>query len=162
MHEVPVLLTGKFALKHHGPDLDAMAAITRAAKCRSLEDFKAAVAQHTDRLKTDSLISHHLDVLYEKMFESNLLKIIHPFSSVELAHVAKLINLKVEVVEKKLSQMILDHRFSGILDQGRGHLVIFSHSQEDTSYSKGAEIVANMGQVVEVLIGRAQRLAKST
>lgn len=162
LQEVPALLSGKFALKHTGPDLEAMAAITRAAKSRSLEDFKAAVAAHEARLKTDNLISHHLDVLYESMFEANLLKIIHPFSSVEIAHVARRINLKIEVVEKKLSQMILDHRFSGILDQGRGHLVIFDHSTEDVSFSKGLEVVENMNKVVEVLVGRAQRLNKAT
>lgn len=160
MQDIPGLLSGKFALKHSGRDLEAMAAITRASKSRSLGDFKASVAQYADRLKTDALISHHLDVLYEKMFEANLLKIIQPYSTVEIAHVAKLINLKIEIVEKKLSQMILDHRFSGILDQGRGHLVIFDHSEEDTSFSKGAEVIANMGQVVEVLIGRGQRLGK--
>lgn len=74
-------------------------------------------------------------------------QIIHPFSSVELSHVATLINLPLATVERKLSQMILDHRFSGILDQGRGHLVIFDHSEEDTSFSRGAEVIANMGTV---------------
>jgi 26S proteasome regulatory subunit N6 len=58
--------------------------------------------------------------------------------------------------------MILDHRFSGILDQGRGHLVIFDHSTDDVSFSKGLEVVENMNKVVEVLVGRAQRLNKAT
>ena len=37
MQDVPGLLTGKFALKHSGRDLEAMAAISRAAKTRSLD-----------------------------------------------------------------------------------------------------------------------------
>jgi len=44
-------------------------------------------------LKRDDLIAHHLDLLYDKMLEANLLKIIFPYSSVEIAHVAKRINL---------------------------------------------------------------------
>ena len=39
-------------------------------------------------------------------------------------------------------------------------LVVFESVDEDTSFTKGVEIVGNMGQVVDVLMGRAKRLAK--
>jgi 26S proteasome regulatory subunit N6 len=91
-----------------------MAAIAQAAKIRSLDLFQKAVDQNALILKSDDLIAHHLEILYENMLESNLLKIIHPYSCVEIIHIAKMIALPVPVVEKKLSQMILDHRFSGM------------------------------------------------
>ena len=91
----------------------------------------------------------------------NLLQIIFPYSCVEIAHVAQRINLPLPTVERKLSQMILDRRFSGILDQGKGHLIVYDSTEEDLSFSKGTEIIANMGLVVESLQARAKNITKN-
>lgn len=158
--DVPNMLAGKQGLKYSGPDLDAMGAVCDAARDRSLDDFKAAIQKHSANLKTDILISRNLELLYDKMFESNLLKIIAPFSCVEIAHVAKLINLEERVVEKKLSQMILDHKLAGILDQGKGHLIVYETSGSDVAFTSGVEIIQHLGSSVEELLGRAKGLGK--
>ena len=75
-----------------------MKAVAIAARAKSLDAFKSAIELHSTVLTSDELISHHMDRLYENMFESNLLKIISPYSAVEVSHVAKLINLPEEVV----------------------------------------------------------------
>lgn len=93
--EVPTILSGKFGMKYAGGELTAMSALAKAAKDRSLEAFTKAVDDHANYLKTDDLISHHLEKLYSTMLEGNLLKIIYPYSSVEISHVAKRINLPV-------------------------------------------------------------------
>lgn len=160
-NEVAPLLSSKIGLKHAGKNLDAMAAIAKAAKSHSLEDFQKAVGEFEQYLRTDYLISHHLDLLYDKMLESNLLKIIHPYNVVEIHHIAKLINLAEDLVVQKLSQMILDHKFFGILDQGKGHLIIYETSKEDFNFAKGTEIINNLGQVVDALFGRTKTFGKA-
>lgn len=52
-------------------------------------------------LVEDALIKIHLGKLYEDLLESNLIKIIQPFSCVEIAHVAKLIKLPLPQIELK-------------------------------------------------------------
>eukprot|EP01038_Epipyxis_sp_PR26KG_P005073 gene5073-7079_t len=158
--EVPSILSSKIGMKHAGIELEAMAAIAKSAKIRSLEDFKHAVEKYGQYLKNDDLIAHHLDVLYEKMLESNLLKIIHPYSTVEINYVAKLINLPEVQVIHKLSQMILDRKFFGILDQGRGHLIVYETESDDNAFKSGLEIISNMGLVVEALFARTKGVTK--
>ena len=53
-------------------------------------------------------------------------RIIEPYSKVQVDYVAGKIGLPKPEVEKKLSQMILDKKFLGILDQETGVLVIFT------------------------------------
>lgn len=56
--------------------------------------------------------------------------------------------------------MILDRLFSGILDQGKGHLIVFEPTREDATFNTGSDILSNVGLVVEALSGRAKGLNK--
>jgi 26S proteasome regulatory subunit N6 len=157
-NEVHHLFSGKYALKYGGPDMEAMKAIAGAAEHRSLQEFKDALTAHGQYLKTNHLIAHNLDQLYGNMFESNLLKIIQPYSCVELEHVAKMILLPVDQVARKLAQMILDAKFNGILEQKLGHLIIYDAASADINYTRTLEVIGNMTHVVEALSGRAKRI----
>ena len=78
----------------------------------------------------------------------------------EISHIAKIIKLPEVEVERKLSQMILDGRLAGILDQGKGHLIIYESSRTEKAFTKGLEVIENVGLVVDALFHRAKTVDK--
>jgi hypothetical protein len=58
--------------------------------------------------------------------------------------------------------MILDQKFSGILDQGKGFLEVFDGAGEDKCMTRGVDIIASMESVVDTLTGRAKRHNKAS
>lgn len=95
----------------------------QASHKRSLADFQQAVKLYKHELEDDVIVRAHLGTLYDNMLEQNLCRIIEPYSRVQVEYVAKTIKLPMAQVEKKLSQMILDAKFHGILDQGEGNVL---------------------------------------
>ena len=62
-------------------------------------------------LQGDALIKSHLGNLYDNLLEQNLCRIVEPFARVEIAHVAKLIQLPVDRVESKYVHATLSSLF---------------------------------------------------
>jgi 26S proteasome regulatory subunit N6 len=58
-------------------------------------------------------VKKHFNSLSDSMLEKDLCRIIEPYSRVQIEHIALKIGFDQAKVEKKLSQMILDKKFSG-------------------------------------------------
>ena len=52
-------------------------------------------------LQQDPLIRTHLSSLYDTLLEQNLIRVIEPYSSVELAWIASEVGQTLQVVEEK-------------------------------------------------------------
>ena len=95
------IIHGKVATKYAGVDVDAMHGVATAIEHRSLQEFEAVLSKYKGPLGNDLIIRQHLASLYDSLFEKNLLRIIEPFSRVEVAHVAKLVQLPTSQIEQK-------------------------------------------------------------
>ncbi|KAF2495158.1 PCI-domain-containing protein [Lophium mytilinum] len=149
--DVTSLMTSKQAIKYAGKNLDAMKAVARAHTNRSLEEYETTLTDYRFELGGDRFISNHLRRLYDAMLEQNLIKVIEPFSRVEIDHVAKMVGLDTTQVERKLSQMILDKVIIGVLDQGAGCLIVYDEAERDQGYDAALDTIEKLSSVVDVL-----------
>lgn len=154
--DVRSLVKGKMALQYAGPDLESMRAIADAYAARSIKDLNKCLEKFKAQLSGDAVISVHLAELYDNLMVENLLRIIEPYSTVEIDRVANLISLDRGVVEARLSKMILDKRFNGILDQGAGNLIVFDSVAEDPTYTAALNTIEAMSGVVDALYAKAK------
>lgn len=135
-----------------------MAAIAKAYSDRSLQGFQAALEAHREQLAGDPVVHTHLQALYGTLMEQNLARLIEPFSRVEIAHVAHLIQLPLPTVEAKLSQMILDGKLAGTLDAGAGCLEVFDEAPGDAVYPAALETLSHLGAAIDTLSARSQKV----
>lgn len=156
--DVNTILNHKNVVKYQSKDIDAMKAIATAYSNRSLKDFEAALSAYSEELRSDQIIKNHFNALYDNLLEKNLLKIIESYSVVELSFVSKTIGLNLQQVEGKLSQMILDKVFYGVLDQGNGWLIIYDQPRTDASYEAALDLVKHLSSVVDSLYEKASTL----
>ncbi|KAI9363276.1 PCI domain-containing protein [Pilaira anomala] len=157
--DVHSIVGGKVALKYAGPEIDAMKAVAHAHKNRNLQEFETTLATYTNELNNDPIIRTQLAALYDTLLEQNLVRIIEPFSRVEISHIADMVKLPTQQVEAKLSQMILDKKFHGILDQGAGCLIVFDEPEEDKTYETAVETLKQVDKVVSSLYQKAAKLS---
>lgn len=159
VHDVPAIISSKGGLKYAGADVDAMRAVAKAHEDRSLQQFQAALEAYAPQLVEDPIVHAHLSELYDILLEQNLIRLIEPFSRVEVAHVASLIDLPLPQVEAKISWMILDKKFAGTLNAGEGGtLEVFDAPEADPIYPAALETLDSMGRVVESLYQRSTRI----
>lgn len=156
--DVTSIINSKGGLKFVGVDTEAMKAVAAAHITRSLSAFEEALQTYKPQLGDDPVIETHLKDLYGTLMEQNLCRLIEPYSKVEIAHLAALIELPAPSVVSKLSQMILDKKFAGILDQGAGCLLVFDDAPVDKIYNASVDTIVNMSKVVDSLYVKSQKI----
>ena len=72
-----------------------------------MQEFQSALKVHNEQLVEDPVVHTHLSALYDTLLEQNLIRLIEPFSCVQIKHLADLIKLPLETVLSKLAQVRL-------------------------------------------------------
>lgn len=62
-----------------------MQAVASASLARSLADFEKALKDYNKELQADEIIQKHVKSLYDSLLQLNLVRIVEPFSRVEVS-----------------------------------------------------------------------------
>jgi 26S proteasome regulatory subunit N6 len=155
--ECRTLASSKAGLKYSGVELDGILAVAATLEQRSLTEFEKVLGIHKTLLQ-DPVLKHHMSDLNETLLEQNLLRIVEPFSRVEVSHVAHLIKLPEARVQSKLSEMILDKKMLGTLDQGQGALLLYDEDATNELYGSTLTSIKNTQEVLDSLYKKALRV----
>lgn len=139
-------------------EIEAMKSIAKAYENNSLKELEDCLKINNLELTQDLIIRSHLNDLYDSLFEKNLLKLFEPYSCIEISHISSVIGLPIESIESKISSMILDKKFYGVLDQSNGWLIIYDEPKIDQNYDLCLNILKNMSTAVDSLYNKASLL----
>ena len=150
IEEVNNVVLSKQGKDYYGKEVEALRSIEEAVKEKSIRLLKENIEKNNEYFQ-DPIIKYHINNLKNDLLEKNLIKIIKPYSVVEIDFVAKSIGLSYQDVLNKLRQMILDKKINGILDQGKGSLIIYDLEESNPYLDKSIETFKNLEKVVEAL-----------
>ena len=151
------LINSAVALKYQGRDVDAMKEVAQANKQQNLLVFEKCKEVYHKELLEDPVIRRHFNFLYNSLLEDNLKKIVEPYSEVQIDFIAKQIGLPFDKILGKLSEMILDEKIAGTLDQGRDCLIIFEQTESVEMFEHTVDIFKNLDTVLDSLYDKTQK-----
>lgn len=157
------ILNSQLSLKYQGRELECMREIAKAVKDQNLLSFENSKEVYKVELESDAnVLAVHIGNLYESLMENNLKKIIEPYSEVQISYIAEKIGLPLPSVQQKLSEMILDQKIEGTLDQGRGCLIMFEETEDNNAFEYTIDTFGKLNNVVDALFERTKQLKELT
>eukprot|EP01060_Flectonema_neradi_P038029 TRINITY_DN785_c2_g1_i2.p1 TRINITY_DN785_c2_g1~~TRINITY_DN785_c2_g1_i2.p1 ORF type:complete len:481 (+),score=107.57 TRINITY_DN785_c2_g1_i2:54-1445(+) len=155
LNDITQILQQKSVLKYRDLiTVKAMKDIAAAHKGRDLHRFKEVRTEYASVFDNDPIAEAHLEDMYHSLLERHLLRVIEPYERVEITHLAKLISLDDKTIEAKLSQMILDEKLHGILDQANRCLIVYQEDTRDSLYPDALETLENVHKVIDALFDK--------
>jgi len=154
--ELNSIVSSKSALEYICEEVTKMHQISKACAKRDVKELEAVIKTYPTG--DDTLLKAKLTELASTLQEENLLKLLEPYSKVQISHIAQLIDLPVDHVTRKLSHMILDKKLHGILDQGSGAVIMFEADDEDKTFEHAIGTLEALEDVVEHLLTQAREM----
>lgn len=149
--ELKTVLQTKSVLDYRGGDMDALRGVAVAFQEKDTHAFNELLSKHRADLQDDAVLLSHLEEMKDTLTEKHLLRVIEPYNRVQITFIANILKLSNELVESKVSQLILDKKLYGIVDQQSSCLIIFDAVDANADKDAHAVLFRESLETVESL-----------
>ncbi|GKT32239.1 hypothetical protein ADUPG1_006433 [Aduncisulcus paluster] len=156
--DIPTLLATKSVAKFCDISVDLLCSLGNAYAQDQLHVFvEHKATADSKKLFEFPSISRVLTNMERELLESHILTAVRPYTRVSVKKIAKIADLEEDFVESKLSELILDGRLPGVIEQESGFLVLQKEEGDDPLYSEVISVIDDFTELVSVLERRVTK-----
>ncbi|KAI8137389.1 PCI domain-containing protein [Fennellomyces sp. T-0311] len=137
-------------------EIVAMTNLVSAFQRKDIREFERILRTNRQSIMGDSFIRAYIDDVLRNIRTQVLVKLIKPYTRIELAFMAKQLNIAVEEVEELLIALILDKKIVGQIDQVNQRLVLEQRSTDTVKYETMEKWSNNLSKLCKTVTSRAQ------
>ncbi|KAJ3295368.1 COP9 signalosome complex subunit 2 [Borealophlyctis nickersoniae] len=133
----------------------AMTNLVSAFQRKEIHEFEKILKENHNTIMADPFIRTYIDDVLKNIRTQVLIKLIKPYTRIEVPFLTKELNVDVKEVEDLLVGLILDGKVDGKIDQVNQRLELHSHSMDTLHYKALDKWSTNAGNLVKSCINRA-------
>ncbi|KAJ3071277.1 COP9/signalosome complex subunit Csn2 [Podochytrium sp. JEL0797] len=128
-------------------DIVAMTNLVNAYQRKDIFEFEKILRENRATIMDDAFIRTYIDGVLKNIRTQVLIKLIKPYTRIEIPFVSKQLNVPVQEVEDLMVGLILDSKISGRMDQNNSRLVLDSMTLDSEFYSSLEKWSMNIGNL---------------
>ncbi|KAH6562944.1 hypothetical protein BASA50_000200 [Batrachochytrium salamandrivorans] len=131
----------------------AMTNLVDAYQRKEINEFERILRTNRSTIMDDPFICTHIDSVLKSIRMQVLVKLIKPYTRIELSFISKKLNVPAEEVEDLLVNLILDNRIAGKIDQINQYIELEQQST-NIQYEAMLKWADNIQSLYKNVVGR--------
>ena len=123
----------------YNKEIQSMTKLRGAYTEKNVKEFEKILKENSATIMDDPFIREHVEELLSRFRSQVLLKLIKPYTRIEIPYAAKELNIEVGDLENLLISLIIDKKINGKIDQINNRLILDTEPK-DTGDDKFAAI----------------------
>ncbi|CAO3586556.1 unnamed protein product [Absidia cylindrospora] len=136
-------------------EITAMTNLVTAYQRKEIKEFEKILQANRTSIMDDPFIRTYIDDVLKNIRTQVLIKLIKPYTRIEIGFISKQLNISAEDVEELLFGLILDGKIAGQIDQVSNRLELEQRSTDAHKYDVLDTWSTNVTRLCRTVVGKA-------